>query len=84
MRQTILERLKSPVVIGAIILALFNLATQITGVDYGDLAEKIVAVATALASVFAAMSASLTIRPVAIIATSSPSVSVSPLPISKR
>ena len=35
------------------------------------------------ASVYAAMSASLTIRPVAIIATSLPSVSVSPLPISK-
>ena len=55
MRQTILERLKSPVVIGAIILALFNLAPQITGVDDGDLAEKIVAVVTAFASVVAAM-----------------------------
>ena len=55
MWQTILERLKSPVVISAIILALFNLATQITGVEYGDLAENIVAVVTAFASVFAAM-----------------------------
>ena len=36
------------------------------------------------ASVFAAMSASLTIRPVAIIATSLPSVQRLALPISKR
>ncbi len=55
MLETIMQRLKSPVVIGAIIIALFNLVTQVTGVDYGDLAEKIVAVVTAAASVFAAL-----------------------------
>ncbi len=53
--KKIIERLKSPVVIGEIIVAGFALATTITGTDYGDLANKIVGVVSAIAAVFAAM-----------------------------
>lgn len=55
MMKTILARLKSPVVIGEIIVAGFALATAFTGVDYGGVADKIVAVVVAVAAVFAAM-----------------------------
>ena len=54
MRYTILERLKSPVVIGQIIISIFALATAFTGQDYGELANKIVMVVAAMAAVFAA------------------------------
>ncbi len=53
--KIILERLKSPVVIGEIIVAVFALATTVTGTDYGNLANTIVGVVTAIAAVFAAM-----------------------------
>ena len=55
MRYNILERLKSPVVIGQIIVSIFALVTAVTGQDYGDLANKIVIVVTALAAVFSAI-----------------------------
>lgn len=54
-REGVLERLKSPVVIGAVIVAAFNLAGTVTGVDYSDLAAKIVAVVTSVVTVFAAL-----------------------------
>ena len=52
MRYNIWERLKSPVVIGQIIVSIFALVTAVTGQDYGELANKIVIVVTALAAVF--------------------------------
>jgi hypothetical protein len=55
MRYTILERLKSPVVIGQIILSIFAVVTAVTGQDYGELANKIVLVVGALAAVFASI-----------------------------
>jgi uncharacterized membrane protein len=55
MRYSIWERLKSPVVIGQIIVSIFALVTAVTGQDYGELANKIVIVVTALAAVFAAV-----------------------------
>ena len=55
MWNTIKERLKSPVVIGEIVVAGFGLASAITGLDYGPIANTIVAVVTALAAVFAAI-----------------------------
>ena len=53
--KNIIARLKSPVVIGEIIIAGFALATTITGVEYGALANTIVGVVSAIAAVFAAM-----------------------------
>lgn len=55
MRTNIWERLKSPVVIGQVIVSIFALVTAVTGTDYGELANKIVLVVAALASVFAAV-----------------------------
>ena len=54
MRYNIWERFKSPVVIGQIIISIFALATAVTGQDYGELANKIVIVVSALAAVFSA------------------------------
>ena len=53
--KAIIERIKSPVVIGEIIVAAFALATAVTGNDYGAVANTLVAVVTALAGVFAAL-----------------------------
>lgn len=55
MWNTIKERLKSPVVIGEIIVAGLGLASAVTGQDYGPLANTLVAVVTAIAAVFAAL-----------------------------
>lgn len=55
MRETVLQRLKSPVVIGAIVVAAFNLVSQITGADYSAVAEHLVAVVTNVGLVFAAI-----------------------------
>jgi len=49
------SRIKSPVVIGEIIVAAFALVTAVTGTDYGAVANTVVAVVTALAAVFAAI-----------------------------
>lgn len=55
MRNTILERLKSPVVIGAIIIALFNLVTAVTGLEFEGVAEYVTTIATNVGLVFAAI-----------------------------
>jgi hypothetical protein len=55
MRYNIWERLKSPVVIGQIILSIFAVVTAVTGQDYGELANKIVLVVAAIAAVFASI-----------------------------
>ena len=55
MWNTILQRLKSPVVIGAVILAGFNFASELNGADYSGIANTIVAAVTALYAVFSAL-----------------------------
>ena len=55
MRNTILERLKSPVVIGAIIIALFNLVTAVTGLEFEGVGEYVTTIATNVGLVFAAI-----------------------------
>lgn len=55
MRTTILERLKSPVVIGAIIVALFNLITAVTGIEFEGVADSITLIVTNLGLIFAAI-----------------------------
>ena len=54
MRTEFWERLKSPVVVGQIIISIFAVVTAVTGRDYGELANKLVLVVAALAAVFAA------------------------------
>ena len=55
MWYTILQRLKSPVVVGAVILAGFNFASELTGADFSGIANVIVAAVTALYAVFSAL-----------------------------
>ncbi len=55
MWYTILERLKSPVVIGQVILSAFALVSAVTGSDYTALADKIILVVTALFALFASV-----------------------------
>lgn len=55
MRITILERLKSPVVIGAIIVALFNLVTAVTGIEFEGVADSVTLIVTNIGLVFAAI-----------------------------
>lgn len=55
MRQTILERLKSPVVVIQIIVSIFAVATAFTGENYDALVTQITTIVTALFALFAAV-----------------------------
>lgn len=55
MWYTILNRLKSPVVIAQVVISGFALASAVTGSDYTELADKIVLVVTALFALFASV-----------------------------
>jgi uncharacterized membrane protein len=55
MWYTIMQRLRSPVVVGAVIVAGFNFVSELTGADFSGIANVIVAAVTALYAVFSAL-----------------------------
>lgn len=55
MRYNIWERLKSPVVIGQIIVSIFAVVTAFTGENYDNLIAQITTIVTALFALFASV-----------------------------
>ena len=54
MRETIIQRLKSPVVIAQLIVSVFAVATALTGKNYDNLVNQLTIIVTAAFALFSA------------------------------